>query len=428
MIDLTRLWTEQERLAALESYAILDTPHEQEFDDVVKLLSDSLNVPIAAVNLIAKTRQWFKAEVGLGVREMPLDDSICKHALLTEGPMIVPDTRNDPRFSCNPLVTGNPALRFYAGEQLRTPDGVPLGTLCALDYHARPGGLSEHQAFLLKTLARQIMSQLELRRVLRQQQELLTKQARAQQSLQDADQRKNEFLATLAHELRNPLAPITSAATVLSITDDPAMVRKAGEVISRQARHMTGLIDDLLDVSRVGQGKVSLERVALDMRAIVDAAVEQVSPLIDMHHHKLSLTLPAEPALVLGDRKRLIQVLANLLSNAAKYSPDAGSIDVGIESDSDYIIVSVKDSGLGMTPEILENCFDMFAQASTSLARSHGGLGIGLALVKNLVGLHNGIVKAESRGPDQGSLFTVRLPRVAELPTTQQCSRSVIAR
>lgn len=332
MNDLTQLWTEQERLAALESYAVLDTPHEQEFDDVVKLLSDSLNVPIAAVNLIAQTRQWFKAEVGLGVREMPLDDSICKHALLIEGPMIIPDTRNDPRFACNPLVTGNPSLRFYAGELLRTPGGVPLGTLCALDYQARPEGLSEHQAFLLKTLARQIMSQLELRRVLHRQQELLARQARAQQSLQEADRRKNEFLATLAHELRNPLAPILSAATVLGITGDRAMVRKAGEIISRQARHMTGLIDDLLDVSRVGQGKVSMEQVTLDICSIVDAAVEQVRPLIDGHHHKLSLTLPAEPALLVGDRKRLVQVLANLLSNAAKYTPDAGLLPLRLRT------------------------------------------------------------------------------------------------
>lgn len=162
-------WTEAERLAALEDYAILDTPAESNFDDIVKLVGQLIDAPIAAVNLIGEDRQWFKSEIGLGVREMPLDDSICKFALLQDDSMIIPDTLEDSRTSCNPLVTGEPGLRFYAGELLKTPDGLPLGTLCALDTKPRPLGLTPQQRFALKTLSRQVQTLIEMHRITRAQ-------------------------------------------------------------------------------------------------------------------------------------------------------------------------------------------------------------------------------------------------------------------
>ena len=182
-------WTEPERLAALHRYAILDTSPEQAFDDIVQLTAQLLEVPIVAVNLIDAGRQWFKSEVGLGVREMPLDDSICKFALLENDRMVVPDTTLDPRFVCNPLVTGGPGLRFYAGEVLKTADGLPLGTLCILDTTARPQGLTALQALTLRTMAQQVWSQLELRRIVHEQQQALVEQARMQGALQRAQER-----------------------------------------------------------------------------------------------------------------------------------------------------------------------------------------------------------------------------------------------
>jgi PAS domain S-box-containing protein len=166
--DALRGWTEAERLAALDRYAILDTPTEQAFDDLVRLASDLLDAPIAAVNLIAEGRQWFKAEIGLGVREMPLDNSICAQMMLQSGALVVPDLLEDSRFGCNPLVTSGPGLRFYAGEVLHSPEGMPLGTLCVLDTKPRPEGLTSRQRFVLKALARQVMGQLELRRAMAQ--------------------------------------------------------------------------------------------------------------------------------------------------------------------------------------------------------------------------------------------------------------------
>jgi len=395
---------EDARLAVLDSFGILDTPPERSFDDVVRLVSQLLDAPIAAVNLIARGRQWFKSEIGLGTREMPLDNSICRHALLEQEQMIVPDTQDDPRFSCNPLVTADGGLRFYAGAVLRTRDGVPLGTLCVLDKKPRPEGLTEQQQFMLTTMAHQVMSQIELRRA-------LTDQEALNEALRRADQRKDEFLAMLAHELRNPLAPIVSAATMLSNFElQPSMVQRAADIIARQAGHMTSLIDDLLDVSRVTRGKVELEFVELDLKDVLADAVEQVRPLIEKHGHRLVLEAMPAPALVVGDRKRLVQVMTNLLSNAAKYTLEGGRIEVRLATRGALIDLTIRDDGIGMSPELIASAFDLFSQGTRGLDRSQGGLGIGLALVRSLLKLHGGEVTAASDGPGCGSTFRVTLP------------------
>ena len=404
MTSSTATLDEEARLAVLDSYGILDTPPERSFDDVVRLVSQLLAAPIVAVNLIARGRQWFKSEIGLGMREMPLDDSICRFALLEEQQLIVPDTREDPRFGCNPLVTKDAGLRFYAGALLKTRDGVPLGTLCVLDNKPRPQGLSEQEQFVLATLAHQVMSQIELRKAMTEQEALIA-------ALRQADQRKDEFLAMLAHELRNPLAPIVSAATMLSNFNlDPAMVQRASEIVARQAGHMTALIDDLLDVSRVTRGKVELELRELEFKDVIADAVEQVRPLIEKHRHRLTVDLPPARAIVVGDRKRLVQVMTNLLSNAAKYTLEGGHIEVRLTTDGGALAVDIRDDGIGMSPDLIASAFDLFAQGARGLDRSQGGLGIGLALVRSLLKLHGGAVSASSEGPGQGSTFHVSLP------------------
>ena len=404
MTSSTATLDEEARLAVLDSYGILDTPPERSFDDVVRLVSQLLAAPIVAVNLIARGRQWFKSEIGLSMREMPLDDSICRFALLEEEQLIVPDTREDPRFRCNPLVTKDAGLRFYAGALLKTRDGVPLGTLCVLDDKPRPQGLSEQEQFVLATLAHQVMSQIELRKAMTEQEALIA-------ALRQADQRKDEFLAMLAHELRNPLAPIVSAATMLSNFNlDPAMVQRASEIVARQAGHMTSLIDDLLDVSRVTRGKVELELRELEFKDVIADAVEQVRPLIEKHRHRLTVDLPPARAIVVGDRKRLVQVMTNLLSNAAKYTLEGGHIEVRLTTDGGALAVDIRDDGIGMSPDLIASAFDLFAQGARGLDRSQGGLGIGLALVRSLLKLHGGAVSASSEGPGQGSTFHVSLP------------------
>jgi PAS domain S-box-containing protein len=229
--------------------------------------------------------------------------------------------------------------------------------------------------------------------------------------LRSADIRKDEFLAMLAHELRNPLAPIRAAAELLKmVTLDDAVVRKTSEIIARQVDHMTGLVDDLLDVSRVTRGLVQLDKAPLYMTNIVTDAVEQVRPLIQSRRHHLRLHLAPDMATVMGDSKRLVQVIANLLNNAAKYTHEGGNILLMTEVGNGKITLKVIDDGIGMEPELTRRVFDLFAQAERTPDRSSGGLGLGLALVKSLIELHGGSVTAASEGIGKGSVFSICLP------------------
>ena len=237
----------------------------------------------------------------------------------------------------------------------------------------------------------------------------------AEERLREADRRKDEFLAMLAHELRNPLAPIGAAAALLQrMKPDEAMLKRTSQIIGRQVGHMTELIDDLLDVSRVTRGLVQLDNAPLDMDGVMHEAVEQVMPLVQARRHELSLQLPPAGTRVLGDRKRLVQVLANLLNNAAKYTPESGRVAlnavVRAGEHGDELCVEVLDNGIGMAPELAARAFELFAQAERSSDRSSGGLGLGLALVRSLVELHGGSVACESGGPGAGSRFSVCLP------------------
>ena len=242
----------------------------------------------------------------------------------------------------------------------------------------------------------------------------ISERKQAEENLRDADRRKDEFLAMLAHELRNPLAPIGAAAELLKLgKSDAARVRQTSEIISRQVSHMTHLVDDLLDVSRVTRGLVTLDKVALDMRHIVTDAVEQASPLIRNKQHALALHLTPAVTTVMGDNKRLVQIVSNLLNNAAKYTPAGGAIVLRTEVDQDMVLLTVSDNGIGIERQLAARVFDLFTQAEHTPDRSSGGLGLGLALVKNLVELHGGSVSCYSAGAGQGSTFRVALPRLA---------------
>lgn len=225
-------------------------------------------------------------------------------------------------------------------------------------------------------------------------------------------ERRNQFLAMLGHELRNPLSPISSAAAILKNTknDDPRISR-ISNVLTRQVEHMSSLLDDLLDVSRVTRGMIEIRLEMVDVRQIVEHAVEQVSPQIRARYQNLAVTTPAEPALVQADKKRIVKIITNLLANAAKYTPEGGHLQLKMTSLDDEVLISIEDDGIGMTSEFVPHAFDLFAQAARTADRTQGGLGLGLALVKNLVELHSGHVECSSEGLGKGSQFTVRLPR-----------------
>ena len=240
----------------------------------------------------------------------------------------------------------------------------------------------------------------------------VTLRKQIEDELRAANRQKDQFLAMLAHELRNPLAPITTAAHLLKLGRlDAKGVRNASEIIARQAEHMTDLVNDLLDVSRVTRGLVTLDKEELDVNAVVAGAVEQVRPLIESKRHALTMQLSGEPAHVLGDRTRLVQVLSNILNNAAKYTPPGGQIALRVTAHGERVTVTVTDNGIGIEPDVLPYIFELFTQAERTPDRSQGGLGIGLALVKSLVTLHGGTVDARA-APGQGSEFEICLPRL----------------
>jgi len=237
---------------------------------------------------------------------------------------------------------------------------------------------------------------------------------RATEALRDADRRKSEFLATLAHELRNPLAPIRNALALLRIgADKPGLVERMLGTMERQVGHMVHLIDDLLDIARISSGKVVLQVEPVTLQSVVASAVETSLPLVEVAGHALALDLPEQPLWLDGDAVRLSQVLSNLLSNAAKYTPQPGRISLTATVADGMAVIAVTDTGIGIAREALESVFDMFAQAPHSIGISKGGLGIGLCLVRHLVTLHGGVVVAASPGTDQGSTFTIRLPLAA---------------
>jgi PAS domain S-box-containing protein len=239
----------------------------------------------------------------------------------------------------------------------------------------------------------------------------ITERKRAEHALKEADRKKDEFLATLAHELRNPLAPIRNALQILKMGDDnPALVREMREMMERQVQQMVRLVDDLFDVSRITQGSLELRRERLNLAAVAALALETSRPFIEAAGHHLSIELPPEPVWVEGDDTRLAQVLANLLNNSAKYTPSPGQIGLFVERLGDQAFVRVRDNGVGIPAEMLSRVFDMFTQVHSMPTGGQSGLGIGLTLVRKLIDMHGGAVAAHSEGAGKGSEFIIRLP------------------
>jgi PAS domain S-box-containing protein len=253
----------------------------------------------------------------------------------------------------------------------------------------------------------------------------ITERKRAEAALREADRRKDEFLAVLSHELRNPLAPIRNALQVLKTQDlaDPKLAWSR-DVIERQVAHTARLLDDLLDVARITRGQLALRKERIALGAVVARALETSRPAIDAAGHELTVALPDEPIALDADADRLAQVFSNLLNNAAKYTHPGGRIRLGVEREAQAAVVSVADSGLGIAPELRPHLFEMFSQATLVMERAQGGLGLGLALAKRLVEMHGGSIEAHSAGPGQGSDFIVRLPIAAVEPPVVEPARS----
>lgn len=284
---------------------------------------------------------------------------------------------------------------------------------------AEPSGMVAILTFLAIGLALSAFGQ-RMRNLQADLAEQAARLARINQDLELNNKGKDEFLAMLAHELRNPLAGISTAAELLKLAhSDHHKLARTGDIIRRQVRHMTKLVDDLLDVSRVTRGLAFIDKAPVDLRESVYAAIEQVRSAVESKQQRLTVELPGEEAPVLGDRVRLTQVISNLLSNANKYSSRHGSIGIALALSAESAVLTISDDGQGIDPGLLPSMFGLFVQAERTPDRSQGGLGIGLALVKKIVELHDGQVMAYSAGTGKGSRFSIALPRIPSSPKNE---------
>lgn len=393
---------ERERLAALASYNILDTPPEPDFDAITELVSQICETPYAVINLLAEGRQFFMSEVGLGVRETPLATSICAHALLQPGLFIIPDLTADDRFSDNPLVTAGPGLRFYAGQLLTTVDGFELGTLCALD--TRPRDLSAVQRASLKTLARHVITLLELRKISERDRVLLAEQAELNRRLDGALAGHHRLSAMVAHDLRSPLGVMALGAEMVAGHPD----RKLAAVADRMKRAviaMQALIADLLDLEQSNADVLRIEPERVSSGDLIRGALDIFAPLAEGAGVTLRAALDREVDLHV-DQRRIHQVLANLIGNALKVSPRGGVITMGVVGESAHIRISVSDQGPGIAPEDQQRVFDPFFTKEVGGAK---GTGLGLTISKRIIEVSGGRMSVESV-PGGGATFWFTLP------------------
>jgi signal transduction histidine kinase len=304
--------------------------------------------------------------------------------------------------------------RYGADSAVVTQSLYALGNVAILERPVRPATLLSSVRVALKARQRQYQVAEHLAEQQRTNDELarsIQERERVEEALREADRRKDEFLATLAHELRNPLAPIRNSLHILRLSgrSDPTL-DQVSEILERQVGHLVRLVDDLMEVSRITRGKVELRLEPVELAAVIRSAVEASQPLIDSLGHQLAISLPKEPIVLEADPLRLSQVFANLLNNAAKYTNPGGQIWLAARPQGSELVVSVRDTGVGISAERLPDVFRMFTQIDRSKRQAQGGLGIGLTLVRTLVEMHGGRVEAQSPGLDQGSEFIVRLP------------------
>jgi len=301
------------------------------------------------------------------------------------------------------------------------------------DYSLRAKKFGNDEFGLVADAFNNMLDEVQRRAVAREQantelQKQIEVREAAEAALRDADRRKDEFLATLAHELRNPLTPIRHAVKLMEgDAASESQRRWARDVIARQLQRMALMLDDLLEVSRITQGRLELKTEVVDLGAIVNTAVETARPLIEAKQQELNISVPAQPVRITVDPLRISQSISNLLTNAAKYTDANGNISLSVELLPQEITISVKDDGIGLEPQAIPRVFDMFSQVKSAIDRSEGGLGIGLALVKGMIQLHGGWVEATSAGVGRGSQFTIHLPRALVVAQTAQTEAQVPA-
>ena len=408
------------RLKSLSRSGLMDSPAEPEFDRLTMLASELLGAPVALVSLVDDRRQFFKSCIGLPEpwstdRETPLSHSFCQLAVISEEPLIIDDARNDDRVRHN-LAVRDLGVVAYLGAPIHGDDGAVLGSFCVID--VVPRRWSEADVASLTRLCECVETEIQLRARLEENERLLVlaekaseKWSRDAELAQQISRRKSVFMAMLSHELRNPLAPLNTAAQMLhSGMIDPEDRQETYQLICNQSALVIRMVNDMLDLSRIERGRLKLMKGSVSMANVVDSAILAVQHIVEEQEHELIVEDHAANLRVLGDHDRLVQVFSNLLTNACRYTPHGGRIEVQIAQQDGQAIVTVCDNGVGLSPENLSRVFELFAQSGDSVTDEAAGLGLGLAIVQELVHLHDGSVTVRSEGSGKGTEFTIQIP------------------
>ncbi len=404
MIKAPQTPDEKARLAALYEYDVLDTDAERVFDDLTELASEICETPIALISLIDPNRQWFKSKVGIDAEETSRDIAFCAHAIHDREIFEIEDTHLDERFHDNPLVTGQPCIRFYAGAQLVTPDGYAIGTLCAIS--DQPKKLNDQQRKALQTLSREVISQLELRQNIKE--------------LRKANDHKTEFLSNMSHELRTPLNAIVSFSRLM--TDELSLLNHSGktndtsykkfsgyvESLEYSSKRLLSVINSVLDLSKIEEGQmpINLSRVCCEI--FFGQLYKMLRVKAEEKAQSLQVSINEDlPDFIVIDEDKVARILINLVTNAIKFSPAHGQINVNISTDRNYLNISVKDRGIGIGDEDQARLFGKFQQAKQG--ENQEGTGLGLAITKALVELLSGEIKLISK-IQKGTHVAVKVP------------------
>jgi signal transduction histidine kinase/CheY-like chemotaxis protein len=396
---------ETARQKALHALEILDTPPEEAFDRITRLARSIFGVPMAAISLIDQERQWFKSRIGVDFYETPRSWSFCTRTILSDEVMVVPDALRDARFAANPLVCGDPGIRFYGGAPLRTREGHNLGSLCIMDKVARPDLDARHRG-ILADLADVVVEECLSRRKARELES-------AKDNADRANRAKGEFLSRASHELRTPMNAVLGFTQLLEMDDLTDSQQSSVDRILKAGRHLLKLVNEVLDISRIEAGGRAIELEPVKIADALREAAEFVEPMLQENEINLRIE-PASACSVLADQQKLVQVFLNLFSNAIKYNRANGSVTVTQEVLGDQVRIRIADTGNGISPEQQSKLFQPFERLGAERTKIQG-TGLGLALCKKIVELMGGSIGVESV-PGSGSTFWIQLPRFDTAP------------
>ena len=420
---------EEERLAELINYEVLDTPKETVFDRLTRMASESFDVPIALISLVDRERQWFKSSHGLAAKETARDVAFCSHTILQDEVTVVPDATNDPRFALNPLVQNEPTVRFYAGAPLVTPKGYKLGTICLIDNKPRHD-FTEKNKQELKDLAAIVIDELELRVAMKKVREDIEKLNIAKKELEKERERteqtmqeKSHFIATISHELRTPMNGILGMAYLLGDTNLDDTQKEYIATINHSASNLMLLINDVLDLSKIEAHELILEKIPFNIKDYFIQNIKLLTPLSVKKGIELVYEIDSSlPDIIINDPGRFSQIITNLVGNAIKFT-EIGKVTarIGYNSIDNNIYCEVIDTGIGIPENKRGKIFEKFIQGDPTITRKYGGTGLGLTITKQLVVMLGGDIDFETHD-NKGTRFWFTIP--ATLPEDEQYEES----